>query len=174
MRHILLLCACLVASPLAAATISHVDFNLPKYASEWKSSGQMVEGKKGNGTTIVYIPENTSQEEAHEYFAVHANNLPTDLSNRDALHNDIEKSLSQLLSKTDVNPKISLEIVDSTPESVLYEWSITAADKEKFHGWIRGFVTHGDTVVLMYQTDRLNNDTGTLWVQTLKDAKIAQ
>lgn len=168
MRHILMLFTCLVAGPLAAETIGNVEYHLPKQGQGWRIANEL-QGRQDKSTTIIYIPENRSLEDAKESFGVHVNDFSTDLTDKDSLQRGIEKGMQLKFA----NPKATITLIDATPQSILYEWSVSDSGQEKVHGWTRVFSAPHETVMLTYQTEQLNNinDKQLIWIEALEDAK---
>jgi len=167
MRHFFMLFACLAWGALNAETIGNVEYHLPNQGKGWKIVNELKTTKNRISTTIIYVPEKTSKKNS-EFFGVHQNTWFVDL-NAAALENSIKAQYP--------NQEINFLILEETPQSVLYEWSVREEEEaeEGMHGWTRIFSFTDETIILSYQTKQILSvdKVGPLWVKILKNAKVA-
>lgn len=170
MRYIFLLFACLFTASLSAEMIGKVEYQLPKQGQGWKVASRIEGSEKLPSTTIIYNPENTTRDTAKEAFAVHVNKRTTDINDKDSFQNGIERGMKLRFQ----NPKAVVNVLEKTSDSVLYEWSVTDSGQEKIHGWSRVFTSPSDTMLLTFQTEKMDDVkvAGPIWLKTLKEAKL--
>jgi hypothetical protein len=154
-----MLTACLFASPLVAEIIGNVEYQLPK--AGWKVANE-INTEKDNSKTIIYAPENCTEENKTEGFGVHSNSI----SNENLDQTSLSKTLLPKATKTN--------IIEQDPQSVLFEWSF-GEGKTAIQGLIRGFSSAQGSVMLFYTAEgdhfAANRD---IWLKTLKEAKQVQ
>lgn len=152
---------CLASTMLMAESIGDVAFKLPP---GWKVANELNTCKGTNSRTVIYIPENTTKENALEFFAVHTNDLPSTSLDKAA----IEKILQIQFPKREV----FVNIMENTPDTVLYEWGVKNGNHEELHGIARIFSTKNGVRILSYQTERaaLFDQVRSQWIQVLKDS----
>lgn len=171
MRIALMTMVCLFAGQLAAETLGNVEYHLPKQGMAWKQLKELQGSKTVSSSTVIYVPENSSSSTADESFAVHVNKIPTDATDKEALKTGIEKGMSLTLD----NPKATVNQLERSARSALYEWSVSVGGIEKVHGWTRAISTPNETIMLTYQTEQLKklDIARPVWIQVLKDAKLS-
>ena len=168
MRTILTSLICLIVSPLSAEVIGNVEYHLPNQGQDWKIATELQGSKNGDSTTIVYIPEKESKQNAKEFFAVHTNDLPTNLLDKESLEKALEKAQFKFLdAKVQVKP-----IVIAGP-SAFYEYTINQGNQEKARGWLRVLSSPEKTVMLTYQTEQIDkiDQVRPTWMHILQSAK---
>lgn len=163
MRYLLsLLCFAIITSAFAD-TIGNVEFHLPESPHGWEI-GNKLENEKG--TTLIYIPNDSSFKNSKEFFGVNANILSTNINDVSYL----EKSLSQMFP----NMLIDLWVLEINHNSILYEWAAKDHGQEKIHGLGRAFSTKEGTVGLAYHSENMQEigKARAIWLPILKEAKI--
>ncbi len=170
MSKICLLLICFFAvNTLTAEMIGPVEYHLPNQGQGWKVGNELQTDRKTKSTTIIYVPEGTiSNQDVKESFAAYVNNLKSDIDDQASLEKSIQVNFPE--------QKVSLNILEKTPQSILYEWNVSDSGHEKVHGWSRGFSIPEGTVVLMYQTQDIDkvNEVGPSWIQALKEARLVK
>lgn len=165
MHYLVMLFLCFAISSLSAETIGNVEYQLPKQVQGWKLSKELNGSEKIPSTTRIYTPSPQSKES----FAAHINSFTTKIVDKDSLQDGIEKGMK--LKYT--NPKATVSLLEQSPNSALYEWSVSDSGEEKIHGWTRVFSSPKDTTMLTYQTEQISqiNDVRPIWLPILKEAK---
>lgn len=180
MRLFFALFCCLAITPLAAEMIGPVEYHLPKEAKDWKVGNKFESDKS---TTIIYIPNEKMDENTLESFGVNTNPFHLNLKDIDAL--------KQSMSMQFPNAEVDLWLVQETPDSIIYEWTIkenkevsdnkdskeAKEDKvEKVHGLVRAFSTKDGMVLLAFTTEKIADfkNARASWLAALKEAKIVQ
>lgn len=170
MSRILMLLACLLMGPLAAETIGNVEYHLPKQGKDWKVANELKDSELTKSLTLIYIPEDESRHSAKEFFAAHVNHLQVDhLLNPESLEQGMEKGAQFKFT----NPKVKVSVLEQSPQSALYEYTISEDNQEKAHGWIRAFSGPQENVMLTYQTEQIDHvdQIKAMWIQALQNAK---
>ncbi len=168
MRYFLFFISFLVTVPLTGEMIGQVEYQLPNEGKNWKIANEHKGDDIIKSRTVIYIPENSSQENANESFAAHTNNLPSDPNDQASLEKPIQMQFP--------NQQVKVNVIEKTPESVLYEWTVSDTNQEKVHGWTSTFSNPQETTMLIYLTDQINkvDQLRPLWIETLKKAKIVK
>ena len=170
-KFILFLATVLMTATISAATIGHVEYNLPKEASEWEIQKGIVSSKE-NSTIVIWTPIDTTKhgvpkESFGAYLNKDPNNIPFSTNKV-----DLEKGLQDNFP----NGKVNVNILEQVPESTLFEWSVEEGSLEKFHGWTRVFFNSNETVMLMYTTEQIDkvNEERPIWIKSLKEARLTK
>ncbi|NNM43154.1 MAG: hypothetical protein HKM07_02280 [Chlamydiae bacterium] len=159
---------CLTASPLFAETIGNVEYYLPSHGQGWKIGNDLQTSGNRVSTTIIYIPENASRKDSKEFFGVHTSNMQCEGFDKAIL----EKTMQNQFPKQ----QVSVNVLETDSDSVLFEWIVRQTSREKKHGWTRMFAHKSGTILLVYETlDIASVKTmGPIWVDVLKKAKLAK
>ena len=162
-KLILLLCY-LVTAKASGEMIGPVEYHLPTALTEDWDVGNKLEDKLSK--TVVYIPREA--EKCEEFFEVNINKIATDVENLAGIRASIAKQFSDM--------EVHLEVLDKSPENLLYEWKANDNGHERIHGWGRLFSTRDGTVLLSYQTDDVSKveEARGQWLPALKEANIVQ
>ena len=165
MLYFLATLACLSAFPLMAATIGNVEYQLPKVQQGWKIANELHGDGDIQSTTIIYVPENSTLEDAEESFSAHTNDLPSMGLDQSSLKDAFDLQFPGV--------QLHLSVLESDTKSTLFELS-TSNENISIYSLIRAFDTEQGSVLLMYQTNKTeqleSNRAGLL--QSLKDAKL--
>lgn len=164
MRQFLMLMAYAFTVTLAAENIGNVEYHLP---GEWKMvDNENIKTDDTVGVIRVYIPQGSDVDTTKESFGAEK----VDFASGEVDQASIEKMYEIQFP----NFKTKVDILEKTPESVLYEWSLKDDKNQERHGWTRIFTSPERTILLNYQTketDRIK-DLGAIWLKVLKDAKV--
>ena len=157
-----------IVNPLSANNVGSVEYHLPKNGHGWKLVSQEAPSKNPSTTKIrLYVPENTVNNAPQEFFGVTVNNTAGTAHTKE--------SLTSLLNKEFPGEKVQLDIIETNPDSILYEWGVGNGLQERVHGWTRILTTPKGTVTLAYLTQQQPIEADKLrpiWVKALKDAKF--
>lgn len=154
-------------SVISANIIGNVEYELPKLDHGWKlSQNETKKEKDYTLVSMIYIPDNTTEEEAAEYFGATSNNSPG------SAHNI--QSLKNLLQQQFPDHQINITILDKNQDSTLYEWHVKEGEEDKVVGWSRIFSTQQGTTTLGYLTDQTEDiqKVRPIWIKTFKEAKL--
>lgn len=166
MRYILFFFTCLTLGALSAETIGKVQYELPNQGKGWKKANELKGDGKIKSFTIIYIPENEDLSNAHESFGAHVDSISSTPPDK--------KTIEKTIKKQFPNQQVKVNILESAPQSVLYESILSEEGKERIHGWTRLFSNSEGTILLIYQTDQIDqvNNLRPIWVKTLMNAKF--
>jgi len=165
MRYLLAFLTAIMISPVFADTIGNIQYDLPAARQDWKKVQSLEEAEDGSleGTTFLYGPKEDSLDDPIEFFAAHINNFPSAGTSPKEIKQGLEEAFEG---------EIKVVILESDPDSTLYEWSGVDEGKN-IYSIVRGFFSQTGTTLLMYQT----RDQGkvevekAIWIETLKSAK---
>lgn len=165
MHIFLTLFTCLAISPLLAETIGYVEYQLPQATQEWEVGNKTTDQ---NGTTIVYIPKGASKEDLTEFFAVNANEYPTDL-------NDME-SFNAVFKDEYPNMQVDVKVLEKGKDDILYEWTAKDKGQKSIYGLGRVFSSKEGTVLLEYENENPSStEKGhNIWMPVLKQVKVVE
>lgn len=167
----LLFSSLLFIHPLLAESIGNVEYTLPDTKQHWKLAAEKQPDKVVSSTTRRYVPENRgSVAIAEESFSANVNNLPEDPKEEE---NDIKKRVEKMFPETDVE----VHMIERTPNSNLYTWSVTSNDSPlSFWGVSKHVRLENGSVNLVYKTT--NKETfdadKDIWIDALKKAHLQQ
>jgi len=163
MKYLWLLFALIVSPPLVAESLGNLNYTVPH---GWKLVNELNACKKTSSKTLVYAPESTTRANAKEFFSAHINNLPSPILDHDTLKMMLEIQFPK--------QNVSVNVLDQTPDSILYEWIVKDEERERLHGWARMFATKQGTAILSYQTEKIDQapNVKNQWLETFKEAKI--
>ncbi len=159
--------ASLLSQPIVANHIGYVDYDIPYTTHSWKVANEETKKDKGITTTVqLYVPYTDHSSKTMEFFG-------SSYSSEPGTPHD-QATLTNLLQNQFPNKQVNLNIIESSPESVLYEWSVSQKGKESMHGWNRIFSKPEGTVMLGYVTQDVGNAASLrpIWIKALKDAKV--
>lgn len=164
MKFSLTILCCLTLASAFADRIGNVEFNLPSsVAHEWTIANEM---QVENGTTRIYIPQGIPSRKVKEFFAVNANRFHAELHDVSILRDTLTKAYSHM--------DVDFQVLETTSNSVLCEWSVHDNGEEKIHSWCRAFALPKGTVILAYETENTSEiaQARALWLPILKAAKV--
>lgn len=152
MKYIFILLCALMMTSVFAETIGEVEYHLPESAQNWEIDNKIENDK---GTTLIYIPQGTTREDAQEFFGVNSNTYSISLE-------DVEAYLPKLGK--------NIKVLEKNETSLLLEWS--EENGEEIYCLSRFFSTKEGSVGLMYQTKNLTHleTTRSIWLPALKAA----
>ncbi|KAF3361667.1 hypothetical protein PHSC3_001790 [Chlamydiales bacterium STE3] len=152
---------CLMTTTLFADHALMNQYHLPDLSQSW-TIGNQVENEKG--TTLIYIPQGTTQQTAKEFFGLSIGNAKKDIQDTSSF----KKGLIQMLPKMNID----FWVIEKGTNSILYEWSAKDEEGEKAHGWGRSFNTDEGNVVIGYFTENIHdvNRARSVWLPILKAA----
>lgn len=177
MKKTLAILACLILSPLSmqflsAEALGNIEYHLPQDGKGWKtlSTPPNLQGHPHVNSIAIWLPEDATPQQNKEVFVVHRVPSQADLKDATSLKEGIERGMRLKYA----NPIATLTTLEETPDSIVYEFSVTDSDQEKEHGWIRAFTTQEGTTMLTYHTELVDNvgEKRDLWLKTLKEAKV--
>jgi hypothetical protein len=165
MRSMLILLSVFMALSLNAEKIGNVEYTLPKDSPEWKVANTLEGKEPANGTTIIYAPGDVTLEEAQETFGVVKVDLASGEIDKDSIKKMYEMQFPNLTAK--------VTVLEKDENSLTYEWTLSEGTKEVVHGWTRVFTSPDQTVLLTYQTEKMDDveKARPLWVKVLREAK---
>ncbi len=168
-----LILSCCAMSSLTAETLGNIEYQLPQQGAGWKilpPPPNLKTDQPQLNFISIWVPENSLPKETKEAFVAHKMSASTNLKDQASLKDGIERGMRLKFP----DPKATVTVLEETPDSVLYEFSVTSGGEEKEHGWIRIFSTPESTTMLTYQTELVDqiSEKRDLWLPTLKDAKV--
>lgn len=173
MYYILTLLTCLMFSPLVADQMGNVEYQLPNNGQGWKMHEEYE--LDNIGSTRLYLPENSSPENAEEYVIVYINNVPYQ-NNLDK--DSLETMLKEQFKNRDI--QVTVNIIETSPQSAIYDWSLDgnlANEVNKLNVITRFFSNEEGSAMISYQTTNPIEDidnTRAIWVEAFKKAKFVK
>lgn len=166
MRRLLMLLSCFALTSLCAEKIGNVEYELPKQNTEWKVANTLEGDDKAKSMTVIYVPAGTTLDDAKETFGA----VKVDLGGGEIDQASIQKMYEMQFPTL----KAKVTVLDKSDDSLTYEWSLSDGDKEAVHGWTRIFSTPDQTILLTYQTEKIDEveKAKPIWLKVLKDAKV--
>lgn len=169
-----LITSCCALSSLSAETLGNVEYQIPQGAG-WKLrtlSPELNPIRSPIDFVQIWDPEGKSPKEVDEVFFVQKVPGAKQIKDQADLKDGIERGMRRKFE----NPVVNVTVVDTNPDSALYEFSVSSGGEEKEHGWVRLFTAPEGTTMLTYQTELVDqiNDKRAFWLPILKEAKIVQ
>lgn len=166
--------AVVIAAPLAADTMGYVEYQLP---APIKGKGwRVIQNNAGVHENVqrkdnLYVPDSVAEKaSSEEYFGSTFNSIP-------AIPHDQSNNIKQVLQAQFSDQHIQIDLLETKPDSMLYEWTATDGHQENAHGWTRTFATPRGTVTLSYlvtgEGKRIQK-LRPIWLKALKEAKVTE
>ncbi len=149
----------MMSTPIAAETIGNVEFNLETLNPKWKLANTTA-------NTLFFVPDTISIKYSKESFVA----ARIDKIQHGAI---TQQEIEGLVNKQLPDFQHNINILESTPQSAFFEWSVIEHGREVLHAWTRAFFSPHETIMLMYQTELADSveQVRPIWTNILKAAR---
>lgn len=158
--HYFLLFFTVFTTVLFGETIGNVEYSFPGSLDQWELINEV---KDEEMTGVLY---SRMSDIGAEFFGASADRLPANLPDEAALVEGLQLAYPE--------QTISVNIVETESQSVIFEWSISDESQPIVQGFGRVISTDRGNVALTYISAQMENidASRTIWVKALKEAKI--